>query len=252
MPTKVSTYTAGLDRMGMTAERIAAEYGLSRQDLDQFALESHRKAAAAQERGAFREQILPITLQDRKGRSYVVDRDEAVRPNLTMEQLGKLRPAFKQDGLVTAGNACPWSDGASAVVLMSERRAKELGIQPLGTVLSFAVSGLDPALMGLGPIYAVPKALKRAGLTMPDMDVVELNEAFAAQAIPCMRELGITPEQVNPNGGGIALGHPLGATGALLTTKILYDMRDRNLTYGLVTMCIGGGQGSALVLKREV
>lgn len=251
MPTKVSIYTDGLDRMGMTAERIAAEYGLSRTDLDAFALDSHRKAARAQARGAFREQILPITLRDRKGKEFVVDTDEAVRPNLTMEQLAKLRPAFLKDGLVTAGNACPWSDGASAVVLMSESRARELGIQPMGVVISFAVSGLDPALMGLGPIYAVPKALKRAGLTIQDMDVVELNEAFAAQAIPCMRELGITAEQVNPNGGGISLGHPLGATGALLTTKLVYDMRDRNLTYGLVTMCIGGGQGSALVIKRE-
>ena len=251
MATKVSTYTDGMDRMGMTAERIAEEYGLTRNELDAFALESHKKAAKAQEAGAFAEEILPITLRDRKGREYTVDRDEAVRPNLTMEQLARLRPAFKPDGLVTAGNACPWSDGASAVVLMSESRAKELGIKPLGAVVSFAVSGLDPALMGLGPVYAVPKALKRAGLTIRDMDVVELNEAFAAQAIPCMRELGITAEQVNPNGGGISLGHPLGATGALLTTKILHDMKRRNLTYGLVTMCIGGGQGSALIVKRE-
>lgn len=251
MQTKVSVDESGLDRMGMTAERVASDYKLTRQELDEFALSSHKKAAAAIDRGAFREQILPVELKGRKGVTYVVDTDESVRPNQTMEQLAKLRPAFKPDGVVTAGNACPWSDGASAVVLMSETRAKELGIAPLCTVVSFAVSGLDPQLMGLGPIYAVPKALKRAGITVQDLDVVELNEAFAAQAIPCMRELGLTEEQVNPNGGGIALGHPLGATGALLTTKALYDMQDRKLTHGLITMCIGGGQGTALVIRRE-
>lgn len=251
MQTKVSIDESGLDRMGMTAERIASDYKLTRQELDEFALSSHKKAAAAIDRGAFREQIVPIELKGKKGVTYVVDTDESVRPNQTMEQLAKLRPVFKPDGVVTAGNACPWSDGASAIVLMSETRAKELGIEPLGTVVSFAVSGLDPQLMGLGPIYAVPKALKRAGLTVQDLDVVELNEAFAAQAIPCMRELGLTEEQVNPNGGGIALGHPLGATGALLTVKALYDMQDRKLTHGLITMCIGGGQGSALVIRRE-
>ncbi|MDL2302301.1 thiolase family protein [Lachnospiraceae bacterium OttesenSCG-928-D06] len=251
MPTKVTTDETGMDRMGMTAERIATQYGLSRQELDAFALDSHQKAARAVERGAFKEQILPIELKGKKGATYIVDTDEALRPLLTMEQLGKLKPAFNAHGIVTAGNSCPWSDGASAVVLMSESRAKEMGIEPLGVVVSFAVSGLDPFLMGLGPIYAVPKALKRAGIEVKDLDVVELNEAFAAQAIPCMRELGLTAEQVNPNGGGIALGHPLGATGALLTTKALYDMRDRDLTYGLITMCIGGGQGSAMVIKRE-
>lgn len=251
MPTKVTIDESGMDRMGMTAERVAADYGLTRVDLDEFALDSHRKAAAAIERGAFKEQILPIELEGKKGSVYVVDTDESVRPGLTMEQLGKLRPAFKPLGIVTAGNSCPWSDGASAIVLMSESKAKTLGIEPMGVVCSYAVSGLDPFTMGLGPIYAVPKALERAGIGGADLDVVELNEAFAAQAIPCMRELGLRPEQVNPNGGGIALGHPLGATGALLTTKILYDMRDRGLTYGLVTMCIGGGQGAAMVLKRE-
>lgn len=251
MPTKVTTDETGMDKMGMTAERVAADYGLTRVELDEFALASHQKATAAMARGAFDEQILPIELAGKKGVTYTVDKDESVRPTLTMEGLAKLRPAFKPLGLVTAGNACPWSDGASAVVLMSESRAKALGIEPMGVVCSFAVSGLDPFIMGLGPVYAVPKALKRAGIEVKDLDVVELNEAFAAQAIPCMRELGLSAEQVNPNGGGIALGHPLGATGALLTTKILYDMKDRNLTYGLVTMCIGGGQGAAMVVKRE-
>lgn len=251
MPTKVTIDESGMDRMGMTAERVAADYKLTRIELDEFALESHWKAAAAIKRGAFKEQILPIELQDKKGSAYVVDTDEAVRHGLTMEQLAKLRPAFKPLGIVTAGNSCPWSDGASAVVLMSESKAKAMGIESMGVVCSYAVSGLDPFVMGLGPIYAVPKALKRAGIEVKDLDVVELNEAFAAQAIPCMQELGLRPERVNPNGGGIALGHPLGATGALLVTKILYDMKDNNLTYGLVTMCIGGGQGTALVLKRE-
>ena len=236
--------------MGMTAERIAADYKLTRQQLDAFALASHQKAEAAVERGAFKEQILPVELTGKKGAAYVVDTDEALRPGLTIEQLAKLRPAFKPHGLVTAGNACPWSDAASAVVIMSERKAEAMGIEPMGAVCSYAVSGLDPLVMGLGPIYAVPKALKRAGIGIEDVDVVELNEAFAAQAIPCMLELNMRAEQVNPNGGGISLGHPLGATGALLTTKILYDMRERDLTYGLVTMCIGGGQGAALVLKR--
>ncbi|MCL1896983.1 MAG: thiolase family protein [Clostridiales bacterium] len=250
IPTMVSTDETGLDRMGMTAERIAADYKLTRQQLDAFALASHQKAEAAVERGAFKEQILPVELTGKKGAGYVVDTDEALRPGLTIEQLAKLRPAFKPHGLVTAGNACPWSDAASAVVIMSERKAEAMGIEPMGAVCSYAVSGLDPLVMGLGPIYAVPKALKRAGIGIEDVDVVELNEAFAAQAIPCMLELNMRAEQVNPNGGGISLGHPLGATGALLTTKILYDMRERDLTYGLVTMCIGGGQGAALVLKR--
>lgn len=251
MPTMVTTDTTGMDKMGMTAERVAADYGLTRRELDEFALASHQKAAKAMTDGVFKEQIFPMTLADKKGAAYEIATDEAIRPNLTLEQLTNLRPVFKPDGLVTAGNACPWSDGASALVLMSERRAKEQGIKPLGVVCSFAVSGLDPFVMGLGPVYAVPKALKRAKLTIADLDVVELNEAFAAQAIPCIRELGLAPEKVNPNGGSIALGHPLGATGALLTTKILYDLRDRCLTYGLVTMCIGGGQGTALIVKRE-
>ena len=251
IPSKVTIDETGMDKMGMTAERVAADYGLSREELDEFSLNSHQKAAAAIVRGAFKEQILPIELKGKKGATYVVDKDESVRPDLTIEQLTKLRPAFKPTGLVTAGNACPWSDGASAVVLMSESKAKAMGIKPLGIVCSFAVCGLDPLVMGLGPIYAAPKALKRAGITIGDVDVVELNEAFAAQAIPCVRALGLNSEIVNPNGGAIALGHPLGATGAILTTKILYDMRDRGLTYGLISMCIGGGQGIAMVVKRE-
>jgi acetyl-CoA C-acetyltransferase len=249
--TRISPDDSGNDRMGMTAEKVAKQYGLSRRDVDMFALGSQQKAAAAIERGAFKEQILPIDLPGKKGTFYTVDADESVRAGMTIEKLEKLRPVFLPDGVVTAGNACPWSDGASALVVMSEDRAKALNIEPLATVVSFAVTGLDPTVMGLGPIYAVPKALKRAGIDANDLDVVELNEAFAAQAIPCIRELGFPEEKVNPNGGGIALGHPLGATGALLTVKAIYDLRDRNLTHALVTMCIGGGQGVALVLRRE-
>jgi acetyl-CoA C-acetyltransferase len=249
--TQVSPAEDGLDRMGMTAEKVAKQYGLTREELDAFALASHKKSAAAAARSAFKEQILPIELKGRKGEVTIVDADENVRPNLTLEKLAKLRPVFLKDGMVTAGNACPWSDGASALVLMSEDRAKALNIEPLATVVSYAVSGLDPTIMGLGPIHAVPKALDRAGISVGDLDVIELNEAFAAQAIPCIRELGFPEEKVNPNGGGIALGHPLGATGALLTVKAFYELRDRNLTHALITMCIGGGQGAALVIRRE-
>lgn len=251
MPTKVSIETTGLDRMGMTAEKIASIYKLTREQLDNFALKSHQKAEKAIKNGVFKEQILPIEIKGKKGSVNVIDTDESVRFGLTLEQLAKLKPVFIKDGIVTAGNACPWSDGASAVVIMAESRARALGIKPLGVVCSYAISGLDPDIMGLGPIYAVPKALKRAGITVEDLDVIELNEAFAAQAIPCMMELGLSSQKVNPNGGGIALGHPLGATGALLTTKILYEMQEQKHTYGLVTMCIGGGQGAALVVKRE-
>jgi len=251
LPTRVTAQNSDEERMGMTAETVAKQYGLTRQELDTFAYNSHKKAAAAIEQGKFKEQILPIELQGRKGSTYIVDSDESVRAEITMEALGKLNPAFIKGGLVTAGNACPWSDGAAALVIMSESRARENNFKPLATIVSYAVCGLDPAVMGLGPIYAVPKALKRAGITTADLDVIELNEAFAAQAVPCIRELGFDEAKVNPNGGAIALGHPLGATGAILTGKVAYDMNDRGLTHGLVTMCIGGGQGAALVLRKE-
>jgi len=251
MPTQVTAQNSEEERMGMTAETVVKKYGLSREELDTFAMNSHKKASSAIERGVFKEQILPIELSGKKGTTYIVDSDESVRPDINMEKLGKLRPAFIKDGVVTAGNACPWSDGASALVIMSEDRAKALNLRPLAAIISYAVCGLDPAVMGLGPIYAVPKALKRAGITAADLDVVELNEAFAAQSIPCIRELGLDEAKVNPNGGAIALGHPLGATGAILTTKIVYDMNNRGLTHGLVTMCIGGGQGAAMILRKE-
>jgi len=249
-PTQLSTLVTGEDRVGITAEKVAGIYGLSRRDLDEYALESHNKAESAIGRGSFSEQIVPIAVKGRKGDVTLVDKDESVRFGLTMEQLSKLRPAFKEDGVVTAGNACPWSDGASALVIMSEERAIAMGLEILGVIYAYAVAGLDPTVMGLGPIFAAPKALKRAGITVEDLDVIELNEAFAAQVIPCIRELEFPPEKVNPNGGAIALGHPLGATGGLLTTKLVYEMREKNYQYGLVTMCIGGGQGGALVIRR--
>jgi len=250
MNTRLTPDNYGNDRMGATAEKVAAMYGLTRQELDEYAYNSHKKAAKAIKEGYFDEQILPVEVSV-KGKSTMINRDEVVRSNITLEDLAKLKPAFREDGVVTAGNSCPWSDGASALVIMSDERAAALGLKSLGTIRSFAVAGLDPSIMGLGPIHAVPKALKRAGITVGDLGCVELNEAFAAQVIPCMRELGIPEEKVNPNGGGISLGHPLGATGAVLTTKLVYEMQRRNLRYGLVTMCIGGGQGAALVIENE-
>lgn len=250
LETRLTPDSYGNDRMGITAENVAMKYGITREEMDQFALESHQKAEKAIKEGKFKDQILPIQVKLKK-ETITIDSDESVRMGLTLEKLGKLKPVFSSDGRVTAGNACPWSDGASALVLMSETRAKALGLKPLATIRSFAVAGLEPKIMGVGPIYAIPKALKRAGIDVKDLDWIELNEAFAAQAIPCMRELGLPAEKVNPYGGGIALGHPLGATGAILTTKAVYGMRDNNLRYGLITMCIGGGQGAAMVIERE-
>lgn len=250
LETRLTPDVHGNDRMGTTAENVAEKYGITREEMDRFALASHQKAEMAIKEGKFIEQIQPIQVQKKK-ETITVDSDESVRMGLTLEKLGKLRPAFTKEGRVTAGNACPWSDGAAAVVVMSEARANSLGLEPMASIRSFAVAGLDPQVMGIGPIYAVPKALRRAGIGVKDLDWIELNEAFAAQAIPCIRELGLPTEKVNPYGGGIALGHPLGATGAILTTKAVYAMRENNLRYALITMCIGGGQGAAMVLERE-
>lgn len=250
LDTRLTPDAYGNERMGITAENVAARYGITRAEMDQFALDSHHKAEKAVNDGRFREQILPIQITLKK-ETVTIDSDESVRKGLTLEKLGRLKPVFANDGRVTAGNACPWSDGASALVLMSENRARSLGLEPLAAIRSFAVAGLEPQIMGVGPVYAIPKALKRAGITIEDLDWIELNEAFAAQAIPCIRELGLPAEKVNPYGGGIALGHPLGATGAILTTKAVYAMRDHGLRYALISMCIGGGQGAAMVIERE-
>ncbi len=245
--------------MGETAEVVAERYGISREEQDAFALRSQLRTAAAQESGIFAEEIAPLTATWAKKNKetgevenidVVVDKDECNRPGTTLESLAGLPPAFKPEGgTVTAGNASQLSDGSSATVLMSSDRAKELGIAPLGIYRGFAVAGCRPEEMGIGPVFAVPKLLKRAGLTMKDIDIVELNEAFAAQLLYCTRELGITDEQINPNGGAISIGHPYGMTGSRMTGHLLYELRRQGKKYGIVTMCIGGGQGMAALFE---
>lgn len=236
--------------MGITAENVAAKYHVTRTDMDVFAVLSHQKAAAAQAQGKLRKSIIPVTVTDAQGREIVVDQDEGIRPDSTVETLSKLKPCFlPETGTVTAATSSQTSDGAAFVLLMERSRAEKLGIRPIARLRSFAVAGCDATMMGLGPIYAVPKALERANLTTADMDDIELNEAFAAQAIPCMRELKLSPEKVNPYGGAIALGHPMGATGVVLTCKLLDYLADTGGKYGLVTMCIGGGMGAAGVFE---
>ena len=235
--------------MGLTAENIAQKYGISRQEQDEISLLSHQRARAAIKEGIFGQEIVPVAIPQRRGDPVIFDVDE--RPmDTTLERMAKLGPAFKRDGTVTAGNASGINDAAAAVVLMSKEKAEQLGIEPWATIRSYASGAVDPAYMGLGPIPAVRKALKQAGMTIDDMDVIELNEAFAAQAIACMRELNLSLDNTNVHGSGISLGHPIGCTGARLTVTILHEMRRRDLHTGLVTMCIGGGQGMAMVLQR--
>jgi 3-oxoadipyl-CoA thiolase len=235
--------------MGETAENVVERCGVTREDQDRFALESHQRWAAAQEAGRFADEVVPIEVPAAKGATATVDRDEHPRPDTTLEQLAALKPAFKRDasGSVTAGNSSGINDGAAALLVTSEARAAELGLRPMARLLASAVAGVDPATMGLGPIPASRKALDRAGLSVTDIDLVELNEAFAAQAVPVMRELELDPDKVNVNGGAIAIGHPLGASGARLVATLLHEMRRRGARHGLVTMCIGVGQGIASV-----
>jgi len=235
--------------MGETAENVVERCGVSREEQDEFALASHQRWAAAQAAGRFADELVPIDAPAAKGSTTTVDRDEHPRPETTLEQLAALKPAFKRDasGSVTAGNSSGINDGAAALLVTSEARARDLGLRPIARMVSSAVAGVDPATMGLGPIPASRKALQRAGLTVDDMDLVELNEAFAAQALPVMRELGLDPEKVNVNGGAIAIGHPLGASGARLVATLLHEMRRRGARHGLATMCIGVGQGIASV-----
>jgi acetyl-CoA C-acetyltransferase len=236
--------------MGVTAENIAERYGISRVEQDTFGLVSHQRAMKAIKEGLFKPEIVPVVIHQKKG-DIVFDTDE--RPmDTTLEKMGKLGTAFKKGGTVTAGNASGLNDAASAVVIMSRDKANELGIKPMGKLLSWANGGVDPQFMGLGPIPAVRKALKMAGLTLDQIDLIELNEAFASQALACMRELKVNADKCNMFGGGISLGHPIGATGARLVTTALYQMKRLNLKYGLVSMCIGGGMGLAAVLEREV
>ncbi|MCL7962656.1 MAG: thiolase family protein [marine benthic group bacterium] len=247
-PAMNSEWTVSL---GETAERVAAMAGVSRAEQDAFALESQHRAAAAIIGGRFDDELVPVLVPRRKGEDVVVDRDEHPRPEVTADGLARLRPAFRADGTVTAGNASGINDGAAALLVASRAAASELGLEPLARIGASAVAGVDPDLMGIGPVPAVRKALRRAGLTMEEIDLVELNEAFAAQTIPVMRELGMDPAKVNVNGGAIALGHPLGCTGAKLLTSLVHEMRRRDARTGLVTMCIGVGQGIATVLHSE-
>jgi acetyl-CoA acyltransferase len=238
--------------MGFTAERVATRWNVTREDQDRWALGSQQKAARALAAGAFDGQIVPVPVEratwtgaEKHASTSDFARDELPRPDTTMEGLAKLRPAFKVNGTVTAGNASPYSDGAAALVLMSADRAKQLGIKPLARFITFAAAGVEPDVMGIGPIKAVPKAFKRAGMSMKDVDLIEFNEAFASQVVAVVRDLEMPEDKVNVNGGAIALGHPLGATGAKLTTQLIHELRKRGGGTGLVTMCIGGGMGAA-------
>ncbi len=236
--------------MGLTAEQVRKTYGISREAQDALALESHRRAARAIEEGRFKEQILPITLKTRRGET-VFDTDEHVRDDLTAEELAKLKPAFdRAEGTVTAGNASSLNDGAAAVVLMERTVAEQRGLKPMARLVSYALAGVDPLHMGIGPVPATRLALERAGLSVADLDVIEANEAFAAQACAVAQELDLDPAKVNPNGSGISLGHPIGATGAIITLKALHELQRTGGRYALVTMCIGGGQGIAAIFER--
>jgi acetyl-CoA acyltransferase len=252
-------YPASLLTMGLTAERVAKHYSVSREDQDAFALASHKKALAAQAEGRFAEELIPVKVESaRPGakagkpstKESVFAADEGPRPDTSAETLAKLKPVFSAAGTVTAGNSSQTSDGAAAAVLMGAERARELGIKPIGRLLAYAVTGCLPEEMGMGPVTAIPKALAKAGLRLEDIGLIELNEAFAAQALAVIRELGIDPDRVNVNGGAIALGHPLGCTGAKITAKLLAEMGRRGVQFGLVTMCVGGGMGAAGVFEK--
>jgi acetyl-CoA C-acetyltransferase len=234
--------------MGITAENVAEKWGITRQAQDELAVQSHQRAAAAMKAGYFKEQILPVEYKVR-GQAVVVDTDEHVKADTTLEKLAKLRPAFKGDGTVTAGNASGINDAAAAVVLMEAGEAESRGLRPLGRLVAYAHAGVEPKYMGVGPVPAVKKALERASLSIQDMDVIELNEAFAAQALAVIRDLDLPMDRTNPNGSGISLGHPIGATGCVLTVKALYELRRIGGKYALVSMCIGGGQGIAAIFE---
>lgn len=243
--------SVGNPHMGITAENLAERYGITREECDAFAVESHRKATHAWDNGYFNEQIVPVEIPAAKGGSAkIVDTDEVFRRDCTMETLAKLKPAFKSDGVATAGNSSPNSDGASAVILMEESRAKALGCPILGYIAGFTSAGVDPSYMGIGPVAATQKLLKKKGMALSDIDLIEMNEAFAPQSLACIRELGMDVDRLNPNGGAIALGHPLAATGGVLVTKMVYELRRRGAGMGLVTFCCGGGQGVSLLVEN--
>jgi len=235
--------------MGITAENIAAKWGISRADQDALAVESHRRASAAQAAGRFKDQIVPVELKSRKGVT-LFEMDEHIRQDATLEGMAKLRPAFKPDGSVTAGNASGINDAAAAVVLMDGAAARGRGLKPMARLVGYSLAGVDPQYMGIGPVPAVQRVMERTGLSASDMDVIELNEAFAAQALACARDLDLDPDRVNPNGSGISLGHPIGATGAILMVKAMHELQRCGGRYALISMCIGGGQGIAAIIER--
>ncbi len=236
--------------MGITAENVASKYKVSREDQDRFSLASHQKAIRAHKEGKFRWEMTPVEVKTPDGKSVMLDRDENPREETTLEKLAQLKPAFKEGGSVTAGNSSPLTDGAAAVLVMSAEKARSLGIQPLVKIRGMAVAGLDPAYMGMGPVPAVQKVLNRAGMTLKDIDLIELNEAFASQSLAVLRELKADMEKVNPHGGAIALGHPLGCSGSRIMATLINDLNIYKKTVGLETMCIGGGQGAAMIVER--
>ncbi len=240
----------GRYQMGATAEKVADRYGVSRQAQDAFAAESQRRAAAAIAEGRFNDQIVPVAIPQKKGDAVIAQLDEHPRPGTTVESLGRLKPAFREGGSVTAGNSSGINDAGAAVVVMTRAKAAELGVTPQLEWVADAVAGIAPEIMGVAPIFAVQNLLKKVGMTINDIDLMELNEAFAAQAVAVIRELEIDPDKVNPNGGAIALGHPVGATGAILTVKLAYELKRRQAEWGIVTMCIGGGQGIATLFRN--
>lgn len=256
-PDLVATLPAAYITMGLTAENVAERFNITREEQDAFAYESHQKAVKALKEGRFKEQILPIKVIDRTfvngkamSKERIFDTDECVRADTSLEKLANLRPLFRGGGTVTAGNSCPMNDAAAAVVVMSREKARQLGLKPMGVFRSIGVAGVDPEVMGIGPVFAIPKALKYAGITLNQVDLIELNEAFASQSIYVVKTLGIDMNRLNVNGGSIALGHPLGCTGVYLTTKVLYEMERRKARFGMVTMCIGGGMGAAGIYER--
>ncbi len=248
---QLSPQEIGDPPMGITAENLAEKYGISRQEQDEFALQSQQRMAKAMEEGRFEEQIVPISVPVRKGDPLLFEKDEHPRPQTTMDALAKLPPAFLEGGTVTAGSSSGLNDAAAALVIMSREKAEELSLQPLAVIRAYAVAGVDPNIMGIGPVPATEKVLKQAGLALDDMDIIEINEAFAAQVLACNRELKMDLEKVNVNGGAIAHGHPLGATGAILLTKASYELKRSGGKYALITACIGGGQGIATIIERE-
>ena len=248
---KLAPHAIGDPPMVITAENMAAKYNLTRQECDEFALRSHQRATKAWEEGRFDDQIVPVSVPQGKGAPIIVNKDETFRPDTSMQVLSKLSPAMKKDGIVTAGNSSPMSDGAGAVVVMEKRQVMHRGLEPLATFRGYATVGVDPNIMGIGPVPATRRLFERMRLRLEDVDLYEVNEAFAAQIIPCIRELNLDEEKLNVNGGAIALGHPLAGTGAILTTKLVYEMKRRNLRYGLISFCCGGGQGFSALFERS-